>query len=138
MKISAFTKTYGGRTVLDMPETELEPGASYAVIGANGSGKSTLIQHFNALVKPTSGKIIINGIDVTAPKADLRLVRKTVGLVFQYPEHQLFEETVYKDIAFGPKNMGFSDEEIEQLKEDGYSERDHRSTCRAVKKDGLQ
>ena len=114
MKISAFTKTYGGRTVLDMPETELEHGASYAVIGANGSGKSTLIQHFNALVKPTSGKIIINGIDVTAPKADLRLVRKTVGLVFQYPEHQLFEETVYKDIAFGPKNMGFSDEEIDK------------------------
>ena len=114
MKISAFTKTYGGRTVLDMPETELEHGASYAVIGANGSGKSTLIQHFNALVKPTSGKIIINGTDVTAPKADLRLVRKTVGLVFQYPEHQLFEETVYKDIAFGPKNMGFSDEEIDK------------------------
>ena len=78
------------------------------------SGKSTLIQHFNALVKPTSGKIIINGIDVTAPKADLRLVRKTVGLVFQYPEHQLFEETVYKDIAFGPKNMGFSDEKIDK------------------------
>lgn len=67
-----------------------------------------------SLVKPTSGKIIINGIDVTAPKADLRLVRKTVGLVFQYPEHQLFEETVYKDIAFGPKNMGFSDEKIDK------------------------
>ena len=91
---------------------EIEDGSLVALIGHTGSGKSTLIQHFNALVKPTSGKIIINGIDVTAPKADLRLVRKTVGLVFQYPEHQLFEETVYKDIAFGPKNMGFSDEEI--------------------------
>ena len=93
---------------------EIEDGALVALIGHTGSGKSTLIQHFNALVKPTSGKIIINGIDVTAPKADLRLVRKTVGLVFQYPEHQLFEETVYKDIAFGPKNMGFSDEEIDK------------------------
>ena len=82
---------------------EIEDGSLVALIGHTGSGKSTLIQHFNALVKPTSGKIIINGIDVTAPKADLRLVRKTVGLVFQYPEHQLFEETVYKDIAFGPK-----------------------------------
>ena len=91
---------------------EIEDGSLVALIGHTGSGKSTLIQHFNALVKPTSGKIIINGIDVTAPKADLRLVRKTVGLVFQYPEHQLFEETVYKDIAFGPKNMGFSDEKI--------------------------
>ncbi len=94
---------------------EIEDGSLVALIGHTGSGKSTLIQHFNALVKPTSGKIIINGIDVTAPKADLRLVRKTVGLVFQYPEHQLFEETVYKDIAFGPKNMGFSDEEIDKI-----------------------
>lgn len=93
---------------------EIEDGSLVALIGHTGSGKSTLIQHFNVLVKPTSGKIIINGIDVTAPKADLRLVRKTVGLVFQYPEHQLFEETVYKDIAFGPKNMGFSDEEIDK------------------------
>lgn len=93
---------------------EIEDGSLVALIGHTGSGKSTLIQHFNALVKPTSGKIIINGIDVTAPKADLRLVRKTVGLVFQYPEHKLFEETVYKDIAFGPKNMGFSDEEIDK------------------------
>ena len=93
---------------------EIEDGSLVALIGHTGSGKSTLIQHFNALVKPTSGKIIIKGIDVTAPKADLRLVRKTVGLVFQYPEHQLFEETVYKDIAFGPKNMGFSDEKIDK------------------------
>ena len=93
---------------------EIEDGSLVALIGHTGSGKSTLIQHFNALVKPTSGKIIINGIDVTAPKADLRLVRKTVGLVFQYPEHQLFEETVYKDIAFGPKNMKLSKEEIKE------------------------
>ena len=93
---------------------EIKDGSLVALIGHTGSGKSTLNQHFNTLVKPTSGNIIINGIDVTAPKADLRLVRKRVGLVFQYPEHQLFEETVYKDIAFGPKNMGFSDEEIDK------------------------
>lgn len=93
---------------------EIPDGALVALIGHTGSGKSTLIQHFNALVKPTEGKIFVDGIDVTAPKADLKLVRRTVGLVFQYPEHQLFEETVYKDIAFGPKNMGLSEEEIDE------------------------
>ncbi len=93
---------------------EIPDGSLVALIGHTGSGKSTLIQHFNALVKPTSGKITVDGIDVTDSKADLRLVRRTVGLVFQYPEHQLFEETVYKDIAFGPKNMGLSDEEIDE------------------------
>ena len=93
---------------------ESPDGSLVALIGHTGSGKSTLIQHFNALVKPTSGKITVDGIDVTDNKADLRLVRRTVGLVFQYPEHQLFEETVYKDIAFGPKNMGLSEEEIDE------------------------
>lgn len=93
---------------------EIPDGALVALIGHTGSGKSTLIQHFNALVKPTEGKIFVDGTDVTAPKADLKLVRRTVGLVFQYPEHQLFEETVYKDIAFGPKNMGLSEEEIDE------------------------
>lgn len=92
---------------------EIPDGALVALIGHTGSGKSTLIQHFNALVKPTEGKIFVDGTDVTAPKADLKLVRRTVGLVFQYPEHQLFEETVYKDIAFGPRNMGLSEEEID-------------------------
>ena len=93
---------------------EIPDGSLVALIGHTGSGKSTLIQHFNALVKPTSGKITVDGIDVTDNKADLRLVRRTVGLVFQYPEHQLFEETVYKDIAFGPKNMGLSEAEIDE------------------------
>ncbi len=93
---------------------EIADGSLVALIGHTGSGKSTLIQHFNALIKPTSGRISVDGIDVTTPKADLRLVRRMVGLVFQYPEHQLFEETVYKDIAFGPANMGLSEEEIDE------------------------
>lgn len=93
---------------------EIPDGDFVAVIGHTGSGKSTLIQHLNALVKPTSGTIEINGVDITAKDVDLRKVRREVGLVFQYPEHQLFEETVYKDIAFGPKNMGFSEEEIKE------------------------
>lgn len=92
---------------------EIPDGDFVALIGHTGSGKSTLVQHMNALVKPTSGKIIVDGVDVTDPKTDLKRIRQTVGLVFQYPEHQLFEETVYKDIAFGPKNMGLSPEEID-------------------------
>ena len=93
---------------------EIPDGDFVAVIGHTGSGKSTLIQHLNALVKPTSGKIEIDGVDITASNVDLKQVRRDVGLVFQYPEHQLFEETVYKDIAFGPKNMGLDEEEIHQ------------------------
>lgn len=91
---------------------EIPDGDFAAVIGHTGSGKSTLIQHLNGLIKPTSGKIYINGIDITEPKLKLKDIRQKVGLVFQYPENQLFEETVYKDIAFGPKNMGLSEEEI--------------------------
>jgi len=93
---------------------EIETGDFVALIGHTGSGKSTLIQHLNALIKPTSGKIEIDGCDITAPHTNLREVRRNVGLVFQYPEHQLFEETVYKDIAFGPSNMGLSEEEIKK------------------------
>lgn len=85
-----------------------------AIIGHTGSGKSTLIQHLNGLIKPHEGKIFINGIDITQKGVDIRQIRQKVGLVFQYPEHQLFEETVCKDIAFGPKNLGLEDEEIKK------------------------
>ena len=102
------------QTALENINFEIPDGDFVAVIGHTGSGKSTLIQHLNALIKPTSGKIEIDGVDITAPDVDLRKVRRDVGLVFQYPEHQLFEETVYKDIAFGPKNMGLPEDEIRE------------------------
>ena len=92
---------------------EISQGEFVGVIGHTGSGKSTLIQHFNGLLKPTSGKIYLDGKDIWADKSQIRSVRFQVGLVFQYPEYQLFEETVYKDIAFGPKNMGLSDDEVD-------------------------
>lgn len=82
------------------------------LIGHTGSGKSTLVQHLNGLIKPTVGRVIVDGIDTKATDNNLLKVRQKVGLVFQYPEHQLFEETVYKDVAFGPSNLGLSGEEI--------------------------
>ena len=99
---------------IDKVNIEIEKGSFVGLIGHTGSGKSTLIQHLNGLIKPTSGKIYIGGEDLWANPKDVRRFRFKVGLVFQYPEHQLFEETVYKDIAFGPKNMGLSDEEIHE------------------------
>lgn len=91
----------------------LSRGDFIGLIGHTGSGKSTLVQHLNGLIKPTSGKIIVDGIDITSSNANLKEIRQKVGLVFQYPEHQLFEETIYKDIAFGPKNLGLGEKEIE-------------------------
>ena len=91
----------------------IEDGEFIAVVGHTGSGKSTLVQHLNGLLKPTGGQILIDGEDLNAPGADRRRIRQKVGLVFQYPEYQLFEETVAKDIAFGPKNLGLSAGEID-------------------------
>ena len=92
----------------------VERGEFIGVIGHTGSGKSTLMQHLNGLLKPTSGEILLDGKDIWSDKKLTRQSRFRVGLVFQYPEYQLFEETVYKDIAFGPKNMGLSSEEIDR------------------------
>ncbi len=91
---------------------KIEKGELVGIIGHTGSGKSTLISHFNGLLKPDSGKILVDGVDIWKDKETLRQSRFKVGLCFQYPEYQLFEETVYKDIAFGPKNMKLSDDEI--------------------------
>ena len=92
----------------------VEPGEFIGIIGHTGSGKSTLIQHLNGLLKPTSGAVCLDGKDIWSDKKLTRQSRFRVGLVFQYPEYQLFEETVYKDIAFGPKNMGLSAEEVDR------------------------
>lgn len=89
----------------------IEDGELIGLLGHTGSGKTTLVQHLNGLIKPTSGRVVVDGLDLTQKGVSLLEVRKKVGLVFQYPEYQLFEETVIKDIMFGPKNMGLSDEE---------------------------
>lgn len=100
------------KKAIDDISLQIEDGEFIGLIGHTGSGKSTLIQQFNGLLKPTSGKIYINDICITEKGVDLRKIRHQVGLVFQYPEHQLFEETVYKDICFGPINLGLSETEI--------------------------
>lgn len=102
------------KTAVDHVNLKIEAGEMIGVMGHTGSGKSTLIQHFNGLLRPTSGKILLDGEDIWADKKKIRGVRFKVGLVFQYPEYQIFEETVYKDIAFGPKNMGLDDAEIKR------------------------
>lgn len=98
---------------LDDINLEIDKGEFVGLIGHTGSGKSTLIQHLNGLLKATSGNIFIGDTEITKKDTKLKKVRQKVGLVFQYPEHQLFEETVYKDVAFGPKNLGLSEEEVE-------------------------
>lgn len=102
------------KTAVDNVNISIEKGEIIGVMGHTGSGKSTLIQHFNGLLRPTSGRVLLNGRDIWEDKTKIRDVRFQVGLVFQYPEYQLFEETVFKDISFGPKNMGLSDEEIKR------------------------
>lgn len=100
------------KVALDNVSLDITNGEFVALIGHTGSGKSTLIQHFNGLLEATSGKIIVDGVDITDKKVKLTNIRKKVGLVFQYPEYQLFEETIAKDIEFGPRNLGLSEEEI--------------------------
>lgn len=102
------------RDALTSVDFTVYPGEYLGVIGHTGSGKSTLIQHLNGLLKPTSGTVLFQGQDIWAAKERTRQIRFQVGLVFQYPEYQLFEETVYKDIAFGPANMGLDGKEIDR------------------------
>ena len=93
-------------TALDQVSLQIQDGEFIGIIGHTGSGKSTLIQHLNGLLKATEGAIYFNGQDIYDKDYDLRDLRTQVGMVFQYPEHQLFEETVFKDVCFGPKNQG--------------------------------
>ena len=119
LEIKNLTHTYSAGTpfahkALDDVSFTVERGEFIGVIGHTGSGKSTLIQHLNGLLKPDGGEILLDGKDIWSDKTFTRQARFRVGLVFQYPEYQLFEETVYKDIAFGPKNMGLDAEEIDR------------------------
>jgi len=119
IEIQNLTHTYGVGTpfeknALDNINLTIEDGDFIGLIGHTGSGKSTLVQHLNGLLKPSSGKILVDGCDMWDKSTDIRQIRFKIGLVFQYPEHQLFEETVYKDIAFGPTNMGLSEDEIKE------------------------
>lgn len=119
MQVEHLTHTYGENTpfrrnALDDVSLEIRKGEFLGIIGHTGSGKSTLIQHLNGLLKPTSGRILLGGRDIWAEPQKIRDVRFRVGLVFQYPEYQLFEETVWLDIAFGPKNMGLDKDEIDR------------------------
>ncbi|WP_295087193.1 energy-coupling factor transporter ATPase [Ruminococcus sp.] len=102
------------KTAVDHVNLKIDEGEMVGVMGHTGSGKSTLIQHFNGLLRPTSGKVLLDGKDIWEDKDKIREVRFKVGLVFQYPEYQIFEETVFKDIAFGPKNMGLDEAEIKR------------------------
>lgn len=118
LKIENLTYSYGKGTpfekiAVDNISFSIDKGEFIGIIGHTGSGKSTLIQHFNGLMKPDKGKVIVNGKDIWADKKEIRKFRFMVGLVFQYPEYQLFEETVYKDISYGPHNMDLSKEEID-------------------------
>ena len=119
LEVKALTHTYSAGTpfehkAIENVNLEVMPGEFLGIIGHTGSGKSTLIQHLNGLLRPTGGEIRLDGEDIWARPKEIRRVRFQVGLVFQYPEYQLFEETVFKDIAFGPKNMGLEDEEVER------------------------
>lgn len=117
LELKNVSYTYGAGTPFEITAIKninltIEKGSFVGIIGHTGSGKSTLVQHFNALLKPTEGQVLLNGEDINRSKHSAHEARFKVGLCFQYPEYQLFETTVYKDIAFGPTNMGLSEEEI--------------------------
>ncbi len=119
LEVRNLTHLYGAKTAREVAAVQdvslrVEQGELLGVIGHTGSGKSTLIQHFNALLTPTSGQVLLDGEDIFKDKQTKRAARFRVGLCFQYPEYQLFEETVYKDIAFGPGNMQLPAEEIDR------------------------
>jgi len=117
IKVENLTHIYMKDTVfehvaIDNISFEIKDGEFIGLIGHTGSGKSTLIQHLNGLLKPGSGKIFVDGAELNSKEVQMKKIRQKVGLVFQYPEYQLFEETVYKDIAFGPQNLGLNENEI--------------------------
>ena len=118
IELKNVTYTYSPGTAYEIHALKdinlsIPDGQFIGIIGHTGSGKSTLIQHFNALIRPTSGTITYNGEDIWGEKYDRRTLRSEVGLVFQYPEHQLFETDVFKDVCFGPKNLGLDRKETE-------------------------
>lgn len=123
IEVKNLTHIYGSETVFEKValrdiNLKIGKGEFIGLIGHTGSGKSTLIQHLNALVKPSEGNVFLNGRDINTDKSKLKEVRQKVGLVFQYPEHQIFEMTIFKDVAFGPENMGLNEDEVnERVKE---------------------
>ncbi len=117
--VDNITHIYGAKSPFEQHAVrgvslEIQEGELLGIIGHTGSGKSTFIQHLNGLLRPDSGRVLLEGKDIWENPKKIRDVRFQVGMVFQYPEHQLFEDTIYKDIAFGPKNMGLSDDEVDR------------------------
>ena len=119
ISVENLTHTYGAHSPFEKHAIrgvtlDIEQGELLGIIGHTGSGKSTLIQHLNGLLRPNDGRVLLDGKDIWEKPKEIRAVRFRVGMVFQYPEHQLFEDTIYKDIAFGPKNMGLDEAEIDR------------------------
>ena len=119
LEVQNLTYTYSAGSPFEMQAIRevsfcTHPGELLGIIGHTGSGKSTLVQHLNGLLRPSDGKVLLDGEDIWERPKEIRRVRFRVGMVFQYPEHQLFEDTIYKDIAFGPRNMGLDEAEIDR------------------------
>ena len=119
ISVDNLTHTYGAHSPFEKHAIrgvtlDIEQGELLGIIGHTGSGKSTFIQHLNGLLRPNDGRVLLDGVDIWEKPKQIRAVRFRVGMVFQYPEHQLFEDTIYKDIAFGPKNMGLDESEIDR------------------------